>query len=98
MIDSSPVQPSIFSDMLAPFKPVTEIFADYPIVLTLLIFVVGLIFAGVITSIVVKVFGHMVRKTNIQWDDQVILAFHKPMFWSLVSVGVLLALEPNSKT
>lgn len=81
-------------DMLAPFQSIKEIFADYPIVLTLLILVLSVIIASIASTIVVKVIGRLVKKTNVRWDDQLIAAFHKPLFWSLVLIGLVLAIEP----
>ena len=81
-------------DMLTPFQSIKEIFADYPIVLTLLILVLSVIIASIASTIVVKVIGRLVKKTNVRWDDQLIAAFHKPLFWSLVLIGLVLAIEP----
>ncbi len=94
MSDNKTDQAGIFGDVLTPFKPVIEVFADYPFVLTLLILVLALIAASIASTIVIKVIGRMVKRTNVRWDDQLIAAFHKPLFWSLVFVGVLFALEP----
>ena len=81
-------------DMLAPFQSIKEIFADYPIVLTLLVLVLSVIIASIASTIVVKVIGRLVKKTNVRWDDQLIAASHKPIFWSLVFIGLVLAIEP----
>jgi small-conductance mechanosensitive channel len=94
MSDKQADQTTIFGDILAPFQPATEIFADYPIVLTLLILVLAFIVARISATIVVKIIGRMAKRTHVRWDDQVIAAFHKPLFWSLVFFGVLLSLEP----
>ena len=85
---------NIFRDLLGQFQPATELFADYPIALTLVILVVALSVASIAATIVIKVIGKMVKQTNILWDDEVIAIFHKPLFWSLVFIGVLLAVEP----
>jgi small-conductance mechanosensitive channel len=85
-------------DMLAPFQSIKEIFADYPIVLTLLILVLSVVIASITTAIFVKVIGRLVKRTNVRWDDQLIAAFHKPLFWSVVFIGLLLAAEPLGLT
>ena len=94
MSDNKTGLTGMFGELLAPFKPVTEIFADYPFVLTMLIMVLAVIVASIASAIVIKVIGRMVKRTNVRWDDQLIAAFHRPLFWSLVFIGVLLALEP----
>ncbi len=94
MSDNKSDQTGIFGELLTSFQSATEIFSDYPIVLTLLILVLSLIVASIATMIVVKVIGRVVKRTNVRWDDQLIAAFHKPLFWSLVLIGSVLAIEP----
>jgi small-conductance mechanosensitive channel len=94
MSENKSDQTGIFGELLSPFRPATEIFADYPIVLTLLILVLTFIVARIATAIVVKIIGRLVKRTNVRWDDQVVAVFHTPLFWSLVFIGLVLAVEP----
>lgn len=94
MGDNQSNQAGVLGELLAPFQSATEIFSDYPIVLSLLILVLAFITASIATTIVIKVIGRLVKRTNVRWDDQLIAAFHKPLFWSLVFVGAVLAIEP----
>ncbi len=94
MSDNKSDQASIFGELLSPFQPATDLLADYPIMLTLLIMVLAVIVASISTTIVVKVIGRLVKRTNVRWDDQLIAAFHKPLFWSVVFIGLVLAVEP----
>jgi len=92
MNDSQSSQVRLFSEMPEPLQSAVEIFSDYPIVLSLLILVLAFIIASIATAIVIKVIGRLVKRTNVRWDDQLIAAFHKPLFWSLVLIGTVLAI------
>jgi len=94
MNDSQSGQVRLFSEIPESLQPAVEIFSDYPIVLSLLIMVLSFIVASIAATIVIKVIGRLVKRTNVHWDDQLIAAFHKPLFWSLVFIGAVLAIEP----
>jgi len=80
--------------LLATLQPVKEYLAKYPVVMAILIFVLTIIFAAIAAIIVVKTIGRLAKSTRVQWDDQVIDVFYKPLFWSMVLVGVQLAIKP----
>jgi hypothetical protein len=94
MSDNKSDQTGIFGEFLSPLQPATDVLVDYPIMLTLLIMVLAVIVASIATAIVVKVIGRLVKRTNVRWDDQLVAAFHKPLFWSLVFTGLVFAIEP----
>jgi len=94
MSDNKSGLASMFGELLSPFRPATDVLAEYPIVLTLIIMVLAVITASIASTIVVKVIGRLVKQTSVRWDDQLIAAFHKPLFWSLVFIGLVLAIEP----
>ena len=93
MNDNKSDQASIFGELISSFQPATGIFEEYPVLLTLLILVLALIIASIAATIVVKVIGRIVKRTNVQWDDQIVAVFYKPLFWSLILIGTIFALD-----
>ena len=94
MNDSQSDLANIFGNLLAQLGPVTDIFADHPVVLTLVIMLTALIVAYIAAVVVEKVVGRLVKGTRVYWDDQVVAAFHKPLFWSLLLIGGGIAIKP----
>lgn len=94
MNDGKANQEDILNDLLDSLLPLTEYFHDYPIVLSGIIFGLAFIAAWIAATLVVKIIGRLAKSTQFHWDDLVIAAFHKPLFWSVVLFGTLLALKP----
>ena len=84
----------IIHNILSKLEPVTNLFADYPIIITAIILLLAFVVAGIVALILTKVVARFAKKTRVQWDEQVIAAFHRPIFWSLILVGVLPAIKP----
>jgi small-conductance mechanosensitive channel len=69
-------------------------FTQYPLALALAILVVALLLANLVVLIVTRVIGRLARRTRFHWDDQLLAAIHRPLFWTVVLLGVQMALLP----
>jgi small-conductance mechanosensitive channel len=67
---------------------------EFPLVQALAILLLSLIVANVVSLILVKVIGRLARHTPFKWDDQLLRALRYPVFWSVLLLGVLLAVQP----
>lgn len=94
MSNKTTEQAGILSDLFSPFQPITDYLADYPIIASLIIWGLAFIAAWFVATVVVKVVGRVAKSTRVHWDDQVIDAFHQPMYWTVVLIGALLAVKP----
>lgn len=94
MNDEATGQAGIFNDLLVPLQPISEYLSDYPVVMSAIILGLAFVIAWIVATVVVKTVGKLTTSTRFHWDDQLIAAFHKPLFWSLVLFGALLALKP----
>jgi len=84
----------VLNDWLAYIKPVTSFFGDYPLATSLVVLVLSVLIAGISVVIVTRVAGRFARKTRFHWDDQIIAALRRPVFWSLLFTGLMMALLP----
>jgi len=84
----------IIYSFLSKLDIIPDIFADYPIVISAVILLFSLIVASIAAFILVKVIGRYAKNTSVKWDDQLISALHRPLFWSMILIGALLALQP----
>jgi len=94
MTDEVADQTDFLNGLFSPLQVITDYLSDYPIVASLLIWGLAFIVAWIVAAIVVKVIGRLARSTSFRWDDQVIDAFHQPMYWTVVLFGALFAVKP----
>jgi len=85
---------SLSSNLLQTLEPVIGFIGDYPLVQAVAIFVIALLTAKLLTSILTRVIGHAATRTRVRWDDQIISLLHRPLFWSVMSIGLLTAILP----
>lgn len=79
---------------MAELQFVLAFLAQYPAVLALIILVVALVLANLVVLIVTRVIGRLARRTRFNWDEQWVVAIRKPLFWTVVLLGVQMALLP----
>ncbi|MES0488535.1 MAG: mechanosensitive ion channel family protein [Leptospirales bacterium] len=70
------------------------IFADYPIIITVIILLSSFVVAKIVTLILVKVIGRFAKRTRVEWDDQIVTALHKPIILSLMLLSLWLTRIP----
>jgi MscS family membrane protein len=74
-------------------QPLVALLQNYPLVLSLLIVALAFVLAKLVAVLVSKVVGRMAARTQIRWDDDVIAALRRPLFWSVVVLGAMLAMS-----
>lgn len=89
-------QSSILNDLLQSLEPVIGIVGGYPVVQSLAILLIALLAAKLLTTILTQVIGHFATRTHVKWDDHIISLLHRPLFWSVISLGLLTAILPLS--
>ena len=86
--------PSILNSLLQALEPVIGFISEYPTTQSLAIFILALLTAKLATTILTRVIGHLAKRTHFQWDDKVIILLHRPLFWSVIFIGLLTAILP----
>ena len=73
-------------------RPIIELVGDNPYLQALTSVVLALALASLISWLISKVFGALVRKTNNLVDDQIAKFMRIPVFWTVIQLGLLAAL------
>ena len=81
-------------DLTALWQSVSAFFVSHPVALAAAIFVSSLLLANAVAWLVVKVVGSVVKRTRVSWDDKVLAIIQRPLFWTVLYVGLLLAVLP----
>lgn len=89
---------NLLHDAMLTLEPVTGFFSDYPLAVAGVILMIALILATIALAIVTRVVGRLAQKTRFKWDDQLISALRKPVFWTIALLGVRMALLPLKPT
>lgn len=71
--------------------PLLEVFAGRPWVQSALVAVLALLAAYILTAVFRAVFGRLVRRTQVSFDDQIIKIIRAPLFYSILVLGLSLA-------
>jgi MscS family membrane protein len=74
------------------FQPLVSLLQSHPLLLALMVVVVALVLAKLLAVLVSRVIAYMAARTRVNWDDQVVAALRRPLFWTVVLVGTLLAI------
>jgi len=85
---------ALFSDILGHLQPVGDFFGDYPFVFSIVLIGLFLVIAVITAAVVNRIVGKLAAKTSFSWDDKLIAALHRPVFWSVLFVGIMTALLP----
>jgi len=81
-------------DLSASLQSVFSFLDSYPIAMSSAIIVLSVLFANALASLVTKVVGSVAKRTRVQWDDKVVAVIHRPLFWTVLCVGLLSAIFP----
>ncbi len=81
-------------DFLVSWQPAFAFLDDYPIVMAVLIFALVVLLANVLVWLVTRVVGYIAKRTRVQWDNKTVAVVHRPLYWTVLCMGVLLALLP----
>ena len=68
----------------------------YPYLQSALIMLLVVLVAFVTMLIFKRLISHLVGKTRVSWDDRLVELLQQPVFWSVLTGGVLVALIPLS--
>ena len=91
---TSPEQSGILNEALSTLDPILGFFSDYPVAVFLVVISIALIVAKVATSIMTALISQFSSRTKIHWDDQLNSLLPRPVFWTLMLLGVLMAVIP----
>ncbi len=94
MIEGSNNQEALLNSLFLQLKPLLGFFTGHPDVMALIILVAGFVLAILASVLITRVVGRLARRTHVQWDDQLVSALQRPVFWSVLLVGILLAMLP----
>lgn len=64
---------------------------DYPGAMAVAIIISTILLANVVAWLVTKVVAYLARRTRFQWDDKIVAVIHRPLYWTVLCVGALLA-------
>lgn len=81
-------------DVFTSLKPVLGFFSDYPLAVSLVVLSISLIVAKLATIIMNTVIAKLASKTKIHWDDKLVVLLRRPVFWTLLLMGLLVAVLP----
>lgn len=81
-------------ELMASWQSTFVFLNDYPVVLSVTILMLALLLANLLASVVTKIVGYVARRTRFIWDDQLVAVIKRPLFWSVLCVGVLLSVLP----
>jgi small-conductance mechanosensitive channel len=74
-------------------QPMMELFDDHPYLKAAAIFLISLAIAKLIAFIVVNVLGKLAHRTDNRLDDRLAATLHRPLFWSVVLIGLLISVN-----
>jgi len=74
-------------------QPMLQLFDNYPYIKAGIVFLLSLALAKAIAFIVVNILGRLAKGTNNQLDDKLAEILHRPLFWTIVLLGLLIAIN-----
>ncbi|HIL91855.1 MAG TPA: mechanosensitive ion channel family protein [Cycloclasticus sp.] len=83
-------------DLLTYLQPIQDALGGSAGLFALVIIVLSYVAANIIALVVSRVIVRATQKTLFTWDDQVVEIMHRPLFWSVLTLGFLVALTPLS--
>ena len=87
-------QSGIISELFSQLKPLVSYFGDSPLVISLVTIIATAIVASIVTIFITRIVANVAQRTKFSWDDQLVTALKKPIFWTLLLVGILIAIVP----
>jgi len=77
--------------LLDYIRPIIDLFGDNPYLRALIVLVVAFTFANILTYLISKVMGNLVKITDNRLDDYIANLMRTPIYWSIILVGSLMA-------
>ncbi len=74
-------------------QPMMALFGDHPYLQAAVFFLISLALAKLVAFIVVNVLGRLAKKTGNRFDDALAEILNRPLFWSVVLVGLLISVN-----
>ncbi len=87
-------QGTTLTDLMTQIKPITGFFGDHPMAIAGIVLILTVITASIAVTIVTRVAGRLAAHTHFKWDDQLIAALRRPVFWTISLIGFRMALLP----
>ncbi|PHS71194.1 MAG: mechanosensitive ion channel protein [Cycloclasticus sp.] len=81
------------SNILDYLQPIKDLIGDNVALFALVIIAVSYFMAILIALVVSRLVAKLTKKTLFTWDDQVVEIVHRPLFWSVLLAGCVVALE-----
>ena len=75
------------------FQSVLNLFTDYPVLQAGIVVIAAFLVAWVAKTLVTKGLNELSLKTNNRLDKRLTTIIHRPIFWSIQVVGILIALD-----
>ena len=82
------------NDLLALWSSAVAFLKGYPVAMAVLIVVSSVLLANLLALLVTRIVTHVTRRTHFHWDDQLVAIIHRPLYWSVLGAGALLAMLP----
>jgi len=79
--------------LLDYLQPVIGFLGENPYMKALVVFVLSLAIANILAMLISKVFLRLAKRTNNSLDNKIIELLHRPLFWTVVVLGTLLAIH-----
>ncbi|MCX2980966.1 mechanosensitive ion channel family protein [Halieaceae bacterium IMCC14734] len=74
-------------------SPATQLVGDNIYLQSLMVVLIAFAIANLTAFLLSRVVGALVKRTNNRLDDTVTQFLRSPLYWSVISIGILLALE-----
>jgi len=81
------------TQLLDYFRPVIDLFGDHPYLRAIAVLVLAFAIANILAFVISKIVGKLVLKTGNRLDDHVTKLLRTPVYWTVILVGTLMAIE-----
>ena len=83
----------MLNDLQAWIAPYLDLLGDHPWAKALVIVVVFLVLAWIFDRLIVATLKKLTKRTQVSFDDRVIEYLHKPIYFSVILIGIALAVN-----
>lgn len=80
------------NDLLVYWQTASAYLDDYPVAMAAAIFVIAVLLAKLLALLVTNIIGRLARRTRFTWDDKIVAVIQRPLYWTVLIVGALLAI------
>ena len=74
-------------------QPMLQLFDNYPYLKAVIVLFISLMLAKLVAFIVVNILGNLAKRTGNHLDDKIAEILHRPLFWSVVLIGLLISIN-----